>query len=180
MGIFHVHGGRPSEAASALSGDRPGLRLLVAFFYRISADGLERLVTVRAEISPGLRLEEGLCFLKAIPFRDRDSLGRRRPLHGQQPFRRPCGNYDRLRSFVQPLNALCDISGGLKGIQRFELGDGIGLRLRPERARPWTAAPRTAAPTSAASTTLDSGSHHGSSHWLDERGRASAGTATNQ
>src|SRR5262245_29885450 len=37
---------------------------------RISADGLDRLVTVRAKVSPGLRFEEGLCLLKVIPFRD--------------------------------------------------------------------------------------------------------------
>src|ERR1700716_776812 len=55
--------------------------LLVQGFDSISADGLERLVTVRAEVSPGLRFEEGLCFLKAIPFRDCHSLGWGRPLH---------------------------------------------------------------------------------------------------
>jgi hypothetical protein len=48
---------------------------LIHCFDRISADGLDRLVTVRAKVGPGLRFEEGLCLLKAVPFRDCHALG---------------------------------------------------------------------------------------------------------
>src|SRR6516162_1018100 len=47
---------------------------LIHCFDRISADGLDRLVTVQAKVS-GLRFEEGLCLLKAVPFRDCHALG---------------------------------------------------------------------------------------------------------
>jgi len=48
---------------------------LIHCFDRISADGPDRLVTVRAKVSPGLRFEEGLCLVKAVPFRDCHALG---------------------------------------------------------------------------------------------------------
>src|SRR5215831_6219714 len=48
---------------------------LIHCFDRISGDGLDRLVTVQATVSPGLRFEEGLCLLKAVPFRDCHALG---------------------------------------------------------------------------------------------------------
>src|SRR5262249_26102965 len=54
---------------------------LIHYFDRISANGLERLVTVRGEVIKRLRLEEGLCLLKVIPFRNCHALGWGRPLH---------------------------------------------------------------------------------------------------
>jgi hypothetical protein len=101
--------------------------LLIQGFDPVSADGLERLVTIRGEVSPGLRFKEGLCFLKAVPFRDCHSLGWGRPLHAD--------NLAAARAEITTacvrlfsLDALCEISSGL-GINRFEFGDGVGFRL---------------------------------------------------
>src|SRR5215472_4960534 len=78
---------------------------LIHCFDRISANGLDRLVTVRAEVSPGLRFVEGLCLLKAIPFRDSHALGWGWPLQANN-LSAARAEVDLLRSLVQPRCAL--------------------------------------------------------------------------
>ena len=72
-------------------------------FYRISAYGLKRLVTVRFGICPSLRLEECPRFVQVLPFCNRDTMGRRRSFHARnlapaRPRLRPpassCENYE--------------------------------------------------------------------------------------
>src|SRR5262245_3016682 len=97
---------------------------LIRYFDRISADGLDRLFTVR-KVSKGLRLEEGLCLLKAIPFRDSHTLGWGRPLHAD--------NLSTARAEITTscvrlcsLDALRNTRSGLS-IEHFEFADGVGF-----------------------------------------------------
>ena len=106
--------GPPTEAASA-----PAIyeACLVQGFDSISANGLKRLLTVRGEVSPSLRFEEGLCFLKAIPFRDCHSLGWGRPLHANN-LAASRAEITTARVRLCSLDALCNISSG-RSIHRF-------------------------------------------------------------
>src|SRR5262245_1221446 len=99
---------------------------LIRYFDRISADGLDRLFTVR-KVSKGLRFEEGLCLLKAIPFRDAHTLGWGRPLHAD--------NLSTARAEITTscvrlcsLDALCNPRSGLS-IEHFEFANGVSFRL---------------------------------------------------
>src|SRR6516165_1560957 len=101
---------------------------LIHCFDRISANGLDRLVTVRAEISPGLRFVEGLCLLKAIPFRDSHALGWGWPLQANNLSAARAEVATSCALLCNP-DALCNINSGLS-IKRFELSawlERVGL-----------------------------------------------------
>src|SRR5215472_18169776 len=100
---------------------------LIHCFDRISADGPDRLVTVRAKVSPGLRFEEGLCFLKVIPFRDCYPLGWGRPVQADN-LSAACAEITTSCLCLRSLDALCNTRSGLS-IERFEFADGVSFRL---------------------------------------------------
>src|SRR4029079_1980874 len=85
------------------------------------------LVTVGAEIGPGLRFEERLCHFEVIPFGDRDTLRRGRSLHSDN-LSAASTEITATGVLLCGLDARRDISSG-GGIQRLELGDGVGFRL---------------------------------------------------
>jgi hypothetical protein len=60
------HNSRKARVAICAAG------CLIQCFDRISANGLERLVTLWGEVIPRLRFEEGLCLFKAVPFSKRN------------------------------------------------------------------------------------------------------------
>src|SRR5262249_27150424 len=90
---------------------------LIHCFDRISADGLDRLVTVRAKVSPGLRFEEGLCLLKAVPFRDCHALGWGWSVQSDD-LSAACAEITTSCVRLCSLDALCNTSRGLS-IERF-------------------------------------------------------------
>src|ERR1700704_77559 len=114
------HGGRRVGRPPHLA-----VRRSIPRFYRVAAYGLERLVTVRPEIFPGLRVEEGLRLRKAFPFRDRDPLGRRGALQNRNL---PASGLEVVtaRALLRLRNAHCDISSELC-IKRLEFANGVGL-----------------------------------------------------
>ena len=100
---------------------------LIHCFDRISADGLDRLVTVRAKVSPGLRFEEGLCLLKAVPFRDCHALGWGWTVQADN-LSAACTEITTPYVRLCSLDALCNTRSGLS-IERFDFADGVSSRL---------------------------------------------------
>src|SRR5215468_1213531 len=97
---------------------------LIRYFDRISADGLDRLFTVR-KVSKGLRFEEGLCLLKTIPLRESHALGWGRPLHADN-LSAAGAEITTSCLCLCSLDALCNTRSGLS-IEHFELADGVGF-----------------------------------------------------
>src|SRR4029077_18042785 len=82
-------------------------------------------IAVRSEVSPCLRLEESLCLLKALPFRDRHARGRRWPHHADNL---SAASAEIATSCIglRIRDALRKISSGLR-IKRFQFGDSVGF-----------------------------------------------------
>src|SRR5262249_39690558 len=107
----------------------PGLQAipagrLICCFNCVSADGLDRLFTVW-KVSKGLRFEEGLCFLKAIPLRESHALGWGRPLHADN-FSAAGAEITTSRLRLCGLDTLCNTRSGLS-IKHFQFADGVGF-----------------------------------------------------
>src|SRR5262245_35192564 len=107
----------------------PGLQAipagrLICCFNCVSADGLDRLFTVR-KVSKGRRLEEGLCLLKTIPLRESHALGWGRPLHADNL---SAAGAEITTSCLRlcSLDALCNTRSGLS-IEHFKFADGVGF-----------------------------------------------------
>src|SRR5262245_25952507 len=96
----------------------------IRYFDCISADGLDRLFTVR-KVGEGLRLEKGLCLLKTIPLRESDALGWGRPLHADN-FSAAGAEITTSCLRLCSLDSLCNTRSGLS-IKHFQFADGVGF-----------------------------------------------------
>jgi hypothetical protein len=98
---------------------------LIRYLDPISPNGLNRLITVRREVGPSLRLVKGLCLLKTIPLHHTHALGWGRPL---EPDNLSAGGPEITTTCLHlcSLDTPCNISSPLS-IKRFEFGDGVGF-----------------------------------------------------